>query len=374
MSKLDELLSLPGREDNQYVEEWKDAGGRVIGLVCSYVPEEIIHACGMLPYRVEARGCTDTCLADVYLHRFNCTYARCLLEMGLAGSYGFLDGFCMLNGCDQIRRLYDIWTRYVDTDYMYMVTVPHYLYDAGFEWYKEELYYFREHLLDNFGARCTDDSLRHAADVYNRSRRLIRELYDLRRSEHPPISGCDAMKILLSSYIMPRDKYNDLLEGALAEIGERDPISDYKARIMLGGSACDDHQLIEIIEDLGAVVVTDSLCYGSKHFLDLVEEDGDPLEEIARRYYYHNPCPRMMKEYDLREQYIEDRAREADVDGIILEKIVFCDTHGVDNPMLVEELEAKGIPAMNLEIEYMLSDVGRLKTRIEAFLERIARR
>jgi benzoyl-CoA reductase/2-hydroxyglutaryl-CoA dehydratase subunit BcrC/BadD/HgdB len=42
--------------------------------------------------------------------------------------------------------------------------------------------------------------------------------------------------------------------------------------------------------------------------------------------------------------------------------------------MLADELEPKGVPTLVLEREYMLSDVGRLKTRIEAFMERIARR
>jgi len=61
-------------------------------------------------------------------------------------------------------------------------------------------------------------------------------------------------------------------------------------------------------------------------------------------------------------------------DGIILQKIVFCDTHAVESTMLAEELEPKNIPVMVLEREHMISDVGRVKTRIEAFMERIARR
>jgi len=42
--------------------------------------------------------------------------------------------------------------------------------------------------------------------------------------------------------------------------------------------------------------------------------------------------------------------------------------------MLAEELEPMKIPVMVLEREHMISDVGRIKTRIEAFMERIARR
>ena len=69
----------------------------------------------------------------------------------------------------------------------------------------------------------------------------------------------------------------------------------------------------------------------------------------------------------------QETAKGADVDGVILERIVFCDSHGVDAPMLAEELEKQGTPTLVLEREYALSDVGRLKTRVEAFLERIAR-
>ena len=67
-------------------------------------------------------------------------------------------------------------------------------------------------------------------------------------------------------------------------------------------------------------------------------------------------------------------ARDANVDGVILQKIVFCDNHAVESTMLAEELEPKGIPTLILEREYMLSDIGRLKTRIEAFMERVAKR
>jgi benzoyl-CoA reductase/2-hydroxyglutaryl-CoA dehydratase subunit BcrC/BadD/HgdB len=34
-------------------------------------------------------------------------------------------------------------------------------------------------------------------------------------------------------------------------------------------------------------------------------------------------------------------------------------------------LEAKGIPCMRVETDYSQEDVGQLKTRVEAFLERL---
>jgi benzoyl-CoA reductase subunit C len=374
MNALEELTSLPGRTKNPYVSKWKEDGGRVVGFACGYVPEEIIHASNLFPYRMEARGTRETGLADVYMHRFNCTFSRCLLQAGLSGEYDFLDGFCLLNGCEQIRRLYEIWEKHLRTEELFMVTVPHSFSDNGLKWYSEEIYNFKESLRQEFGARCSDQDLKNSIRVYNESRRLISELYELRKAKNLPISGSDAMKILLSAGIMPRERFNQLLGDALGEIREQPGGSDYKARLMVGGSACDDPQLIDLIEEMGGMVVTDSLCFGARHFMSEVEEDGNPTQAIAHRYFYHNPCPRMMGSFQERQEYTETLAKEAKVDGVILQKIVFCDNHAVESTMLADELEPKGIPTLVLEREYMLSDIGRLKTRIEAFMERIARR
>ncbi len=374
MSALKELTSLPGRQENQYVKDWKNAGRQVVGYTCSYVPEEIIHAAGLLPFRLEARGENETTLADVYMHRFNCTYARCMLQAGLSGDYDFLDGFCFLNGCEQIRRLYEIWEKHVGTDYQYMITVPHTINENGFDWYREEIYNFKEKMASDFGRRCHNTDLSNSIRLYNESRRMVEELYELRKQEALPISGSEVLRIQLASGLMPREHFNQLLADALKEIRSRTGSSEYSARLLLGGSAVDDPTLIELIEEMGGAIVTDTLCYGYRHFAGEVEEDGEPISALARRYYYGNPCPRMMGAFENRLSSIEQMAKGADVDGIILNKVVFCDNHAVESIMMAEELEPKGVPTLVLEREHMLTDVGRLKTRIEAFMERIARR
>jgi len=374
MSALNELLTLPARKDNPHLKEWIDNAGRVVGVTCTYAPEEIICAAGLLPYRMEARGCADTDLADVYFHRFNCTFARSLLQAGLAGDYKFLDGFCVLNGCEQIRRLYEVWQKVVRTPYQYMVTIPHSISDAGLAWYREEIFNFKENLVGNFSGRLTEADLWRAIRVYNETRRLVQELYDLRKAENPPITGADAARIVLSAYIMPREKYNALLQEALKEIRKKKGISGYKARLLIGGAALDDPQLMELVEGQGGLIVSDTLCFGTRSFGTLIEESGDDaLDAIAKHYYNRNPCPRMQNQFPSRLRYTQEMARGAKVDGVILERIVFCDSHGVDAPMLAERLEEQGIPTLVLEREYALSDVGRLRTRVEAFIERIAR-
>ena len=62
----------------------------------------------------------------------------------------------------------------------------------------------------------------------------------------------------------------------------------------------------------------------------------------------------------------------AGVDGIIFQNIRFCDMHGSENSLLEHDFDDIGIPAMRLEREYgPMSDTGRMRMRIEAFLEKI---
>ena len=77
---------------NPEIQGWKDRGGKIIGTFCSYVPEEIITAAGILSFRMRAIGSTGTDEADTYLSFNNCSYTRHCLGMGLRGDFDFIDG------------------------------------------------------------------------------------------------------------------------------------------------------------------------------------------------------------------------------------------------------------------------------------------
>ncbi|MEW6442938.1 MAG: 2-hydroxyacyl-CoA dehydratase family protein [bacterium] len=374
-SALEELTSLPLRLENPYIRDWKRTG-KVFGFMCSYVPEELLYAEKglILPVRVGAAGCTSTDEGDIYLHRFNCSYARCLLQLGLTGAYDFLDGFVFMNGCEQLRRVYEIWRDKVKPSFVGMISVPHTTAgEARFQWYLDDLVKLREEIATRYGLSPSGADLRAAIRHYNRFRRLMGDLYNLRAQKAPPVSGAEAMKIANAAYAMPKEAFNDKLERAVGELRQRPGISSYRARIMVCGSYMDDTFLIELIESTGALVVTDNLCFGRRHIEGLVEEDGDPLIAVARRYFFHNPCPRMLGTYQERLETTKRLAREAAVDGVIFQRIPFCDTHGAESPMLAPDLEKAGIPTLILDREYIPSDQGRLKTRIQAFLEKMGK-
>jgi len=269
---------------NPVLKKWVDGGGKVMGYFCSYGPEEIITAAGMVPMRVRGTGSTSTELADAYLSSINCSFCRHAFNMGLSGEYDFLEGVMWLNNCDHVRRIYDNWRRKVDTPLPIMLSLPKMTTDTQVEWYKDELTNLKEALEKNLGITITDDKLREAIKTHNETRHLLRQLYDLRKKDNPPITGAETLAVVVASTCMPRAEFNQMLKELLEDLKGAEGIKDYKVRLMLVGSILDDPNYVKVIEDMGGLVVTDSLCFGTRIFWTDVLHPGQARLPAHVRY------------------------------------------------------------------------------------------
>ena len=372
MSALEELTGLASDLVNPAVLDWKGKGKKVVGFCCSYVPEEIIYAADMLPYRIRASGCAETTSADVYMSHLNCSFVRSCLQFALEGKYEFLDGLVFINSCDHVRRLYDVLRETVDFPFMHFISVPHKVSDGAVAWYKEELREFRENVERSFGVEITEASLSEAINVYNETRSLLKRLYELRQRENPPVTGAESLSVVLAGTTTPKDQYNQLLRRLLEELAEREGTSSYRARLMIAGSGgCDNPAYYEIIEDLGGLVVTDSLCFGSRYFWEPVEIGGDLMLSLAKSYLNRPSCPRMVDKVAERNDFVKEMVEGFKVDGVIFQRIRYCDLWGGQLLHLRKKLRESNIPLLSLEREYMLGGTGQLRTRVQAFLERM---
>lgn len=373
MSALKELIEISETVQNPYIAEWVSQGKKVLGYFCNYVPEELIYAAGVLPFRMRAIGSVETTLGDSYLSAYNCSYARHCLDLAFRGEFKFLEGIVSMNGCDHVRRLYDIWRKKFQSPFLHFFQVPHKVTDGAPAWYRDEVAAFKQHLEGHFGVEITDERLRQAIRVTNESRRLLRRLYELRKADPPPLNGTEALAVGVASTAMPKEEFNRLIGRLFDEIDGRTGKDNYAARLMVVAANLDDPSLMQIIEDMGGVVVTDSSCIGSRTVWDLVDEEAaDPLEAVAQRYLGQTSCARMIGDHERRLTFIKDMARDFHVDGIIFERLMFCDLWAGENEMIRRETRETNIPSLLLDREYKLSGVGQFKTRIQAFLEMIA--
>ncbi|TEU01900.1 MAG: 2-hydroxyacyl-CoA dehydratase [Dehalococcoidia bacterium] len=360
---------------NPELKKWIEQGGKVVGYFCSYGPEEIITAAGMVPIRIRATGSTGTELADAYLSSINCSFCRHAFNMGLQGDYDFLEGLVWLNNCDHVRRIYDNWIRKVDTPFTQMMSLPKMTTDVQVEWFRDELKILKEALEKHLGITISDEKLWKAIKLHNQTRRLLRQLYELRKKDNPPITGAEALAVVVASTAMPREQFNDMLKELLEELSDAEGITDYRARLMIVAGILDDPAFIKVIEEQGGLVVTDSMCFGTRIlWTDVNEGASDPLTALARYYIQDKPaCPRMFDTQPQRSKFVRDMVKEFKVDGVIGERMIFCDLWTGENFMLGGDLKEEGIPFLKLDREYIMAGAGQLRTRAQAFLESMGR-
>jgi len=354
---------------NPWINSWKNEGKKVLGSFCSYIPVEIIYAADILPIRVRARTCTDTPMGDAYLSPTACSYTRCCLEQANRKEFGYLDGIVSCNCCDQIRRLYDNIRYKAPFPYHYIIGVPGYVSETTLDWFKHELSKFKVSIEKDFNTTITDEKLGDTIRLYNNSRKLLKDIYELRKQDSPPITGSDVLNIISAGISIPKNEFNALLTQQLEEIKNKEGISDYKSRIMIIGSMLDEPEYLQIIEELGGLVVTDSVCIGTRYFWDMVDETSNPLDALGERYLSKISCPRMTGGHLKRAQFMMDMIKEFNVDGVIFQRMKFCAIWWAEIFMLRDKLKEEGIPFLDLERDYILSGAGAMKTRVQTFIE-----
>ncbi len=379
--KNDQFLHISDSISNPYITEWQADGKKVLGHYCTYIPDELLHAANLLPFRMRATGNTETSLADIYMVRFTCSFVRATFDMALRGIYDFLDGLLICNSCDHSRRMFELFDlkvfgreNYTKPNSRFYYSLPHVITDEGFNWYFDEIKELKIELEEKYiKETITNRDLLESINIYNTNRELLRNIHELRIMDSPKITGSEALQVSMSNNSVPKEIANQELERILNSLKESEGIKSNAKRVMLVGSEVDSTDFTGLIEDSGALIVSDFLCFGTRNFLDDVQLgfEKNPLKRIVERVYYRMSCPRMMDDHDRRLDFMKSEIKKANVDGVILQRINNCDLHGCDNMLYVHELKELEIPVLNIDREFYQADTTRLQTRIEAFLEMI---
>lgn len=361
------------------VRDWKEQGGKIVGYTCSFLPTEVFYAAGILPIRLRGIGADSMEIGDAYYGPFACTFPKALLQLVGANEYSFIDGAVISNGCDAMRRLDDCW-RKMGGDipgtlppWFHYFDVPHKPDGYAFTWYVNQVKKLIKAVEAHFGVTVSEEKLKEAIREQNRVRKLIWELEQLRTADAVKVSGEEAFSAIIAATVMPRDVYADHLATLIDTVKKRKrPAEAAKKRIYLGGSVCDAVELVALIEASGAVVVGENVCFGVRNEDDRVSETDDSIEALARTYLSGSACPRMFGWYKARLSTITEKIRAVKADGVILQNIRFCDLHGTENGLLERDLEQMGIPSLRIEKEYgPMTETGRLKMRVDAFVEQL---
>jgi len=341
-----------------------------IGYFCSLVPVEIITAAGLKPLRVKGKAET-TAAADAYLYPNMCPYIKSLFADAMDGGGSACDGVVFTRSCDGMRRLYDAWKAYVPNDFVYMLEAPKNCDDLAVEYFASQLRVFALQLGRKSGVEIKEHSLAEAVKTANHTRRMMQELYSRQKKSPLPVSGSELFKLGLEvlsgngqdSAGRLQSVYDNVKKQAASGRGRKKP------RILASGNVMDRPGLFEIIEAAGAEVPVADLCTAARYFERIVDEDAhDIYSALAAAYLGEPRCSRTATPAEIYAR-LSKKVKEYAIDGVLLTSLKYCDQVLNDIPYLVKQFTEAGTPVLFVENDYLFKDSGRLRTRVEAFIE-----
>lgn len=345
----------------------------VLGHFPVYFPEEIAHAGRLLPFNVLGGGNrTEVRLADARIGSFICSICRSTTELGLNGSLAGLTGFVTHPICDAAKHMAGIWARNFPDQLSEILYLPQNVNTEGAVRYTYDEYCrLRADLERRVEEPITDEAIRASIRTYNQNRRLIRELYRIRR-EQPWLVSCTESYLLLRARTrMPCEQHTTLLARALHAIKRRDLTAQDKPRVVFVGGFCEQPplEMLETIDD-ACYVVDDDLLIGLRWLTEDVAETGDPLWALAESFVEKAAWSPV--QHDARkpkEEALVKMMRESNADAAILAAAKFCEPGLDDQLAWAKHLDRLRIPYLVLEFEEKMTSFEQMAMQVETFAE-----
>lgn len=359
------------RHRHDYAKAWKErTGGKAMGYFCTYVPEEILYAAGVLPVRILGSHEPQD-LTEPHIFGMFCPFCRDCLAQGLKGRYDYLDGIMIAQSCLHIRQAFTSWQKHIPIGFDYYLCMPHHVQSPrALPFLRGEYEDFKKSIEEWTGKTITDADLDKAIEIYNENRRLMHAVYDLRKADNPPLTGEEAMEMVISNQMVDKAEHTEELKKLLAELPKRKNDRETGVRLMILGSENDDLAFIRMVESCGATFVVDDHCTGTRYFWNEVVPEDDRLNAIAARYINRIPCPTKDWPERTRVAHILKLAKDWNVGGAIVIQQKFCDPHEIDIPAIRKALGEIGVKTLFLEFDVTVP-IGQFKVRVEAFLEMV---
>ncbi len=355
---------------HDYARAWKArTGGTVVATMCTYTPEELLIAAGMLPVRVlgahEPQNVTEPHIFGMF-----CPFCRDSLAQGLLGRYAYAEGVTLTQSCIQYRQTFNSWRAHVPTvKWDYYLPMPNEVQSPhAKKLHREEVRKFRAFLETTLGRKIPDADLKQAIETVNKNRRLLKQLFDFRKEENPRVTGLEALYASITAQFIDKADHNRELERVIAEVKKRPNDRDEGVRLMTIGSENDDCGFMAMIESVGCTIVIDDQCSGTRNFWNEAQIKDDPIVTIADRYCERPACPTKDYPAHTRFDHVLKLAKDYNARAAIFLQQKFCDPHEGDYPDLKKHLESNGIPTLFLEFD-ITNPLGPFRIRVEAFLE-----
>jgi benzoyl-CoA reductase/2-hydroxyglutaryl-CoA dehydratase subunit BcrC/BadD/HgdB len=359
----------------------KAAGRKVVGAFCTFVPEELVLALDGILVGLCAGAEFATEEAEKFLPRNTCSLIKGAFGFALARVCPYLSASDVVvgeNTCDGKKKSYEIFKDLVNQ--LYVMDIPQMKGPAGRDLLRAEFVKFGAYLEELTGKTLTVEAIKSGIALVNAKRAAMHRLSRLRAADPAPISGLDGL--LMNQIFFYDDPVRftasvnalcDELEGRIAN--NQGVAKKGTPRILVSGCpmAVPNWKLPSIIEQAGAIIVGEESCVGERGTQALTAAEGESVDELMDALvdrYLKIDCA-IFTPNQSRYEHIVELAKRLQVDGVIHYGLLFCAPYQIEAGPVEQKLEAAGIPTLRVDTDYGQEDVGQIRTRVEAFVERL---
>jgi benzoyl-CoA reductase/2-hydroxyglutaryl-CoA dehydratase subunit BcrC/BadD/HgdB len=382
MAYFDSLVTESHLKRIKDIVDFKSQGNKIVGAFCLYAPEELIYAAGAVMVGLCGGAQFPIADAETVLPSNICPLIKSSFGFKIGRICPYFQLSDMLVGettCDGKKKMYELLSEHTP---MHVMEIPHNPNKPQSRtlWLKE-LELFKEQLEKLTGNQITPEKLELSIELINNRRIALKRLSDLRKTVPSPISGIDALLVnqvsgddnLAHSTAKIRELCDELDERVRTGVGVtgKDAI-----RLLVTGSpmALPNLKLHAIAESLGASIIAEESCSGTRYFNRLVTPKGysmpDLMDALVDRYSAID-CACFTPNTS-RLANIGVLLGDFRVNGVINYTLQYCHTFNVEGVKIAHLLKEADVPLLNIESDYSQEDAAQIRTRLEAFLELIA--
>lgn len=370
LNEFKEISEHPYKVLSQYKQE----GKKVIGVLPYFAPVELVVAAGMVPMGIWGSNKKTIALAKEYCATFYCTIAQLALEMLLDGTMDQLDGIITPTICDTLRPMsQNIRVAMSEKLPCIFLAHPQYRKPAfGLQFTVDQYTYVKKELEKISGTAITDEALREAIKVMNRSRAARRAFVKLASDHCDVITAVKRSAVLRAAWFMEPVVFAEKLEALNAELAQL-PVADWKGKkIVTSGIICDNPKLLQIFDDNQIAIAADDVAQESRSFRVDASEEGDPMMALAQQFADQDYEILLYDEHssqNRRGEFVANLVKKSGAQGLVLFMQQFCDPEEMEYPYLKKALDEAGVPHIKLGVDQQMRDFGQANTAIQAFAE-----
>ena len=356
------------------ISAYKQEGKKVIGVLPYFAPVELVVAAGMVPMGIWGSNKKTIAMAKEYCATFYCTIAQLALEMLLDGTLDQLDGIITPTICDTLRPMSQNFRVAMEGKLpcIFLAHPQNRKPAFGLQFTVDQYMHVKSELEKISGNTITDEVLRDAIKVMNRSRKARREFVKLAGQHPEAISAVERSAVLRSAWFMEPAVHAQKLEELNEELSKL-PASNWKGRkVVTSGIICDNPKLLQIFDDNNIAIAADDVAQETRAFRVDASEEGDPMMALAQQFADQDYDVLLYDEHsnkNRRADYVVQMVKESGAQGLVLFMQQFCDPEEMEYPYLKKALDDAGIPHVKLGVDQQMRDFGQASTAIQAFAD-----